>query len=171
VRTIAVGPDGSTYAAGVARAISTSDQDEAFVAHLSADGKTLLYMTYLGGSGASEARGIAVDNAGNAYITGQTAAADFPVLQAVDPFCDMSPSAKCSTDAFVAKLDADGSLTFATYLGGSGADSGNAIAVDSAGDIYVAGTTASRDFPIVNAAQPSTGGQGDGFVAKILGDG
>jgi uncharacterized repeat protein (TIGR01451 family) len=171
VNAIAVAADGSTWATGVARATAASGYDEAFVAHLSTDGKTLESMTYLGGSGASEARGVALDTAGNVFITGQTAAADFPVLNAINPFCDMNPSGKCNGDAFVAKLGPDGSPQFATYLGGSGADAGNGIAVDSAGDVYVAGVTDSRDFPAVSAAQPSAAGQADGFVAKISGDG
>ncbi len=74
-------------------------------------------------------------------------------------------------DAFVAKLDADGNLSWATYLGGSAADQANAVAVDSSGNVYVAGFTQSSDFPSVSAFQPSLGGYADGFVTKISADG
>ena len=96
---IAAGADGSIYVAGVAPAMGATEagasQDEAFVAHISADGKTLESMTYLGGSGPTDARGIALDGAGNIYITGETKASDFPVLNAIQPSC----GGKCTGDA------------------------------------------------------------------------
>ena len=171
VNGIAVGADGSTYVAGESPAVTASSHDEAFVAHISADGKTMLYMTYLGGTGATTGRGIALDKAGNAYITGETKAPDFPVLNALQPSCGKNASGQCVGDAFLAKLNADGSLNYATYLGGGGEDAGHAIAVDSSGDVYVAGATDSIDFPTVHAAQPAPGGHGDAFVAKFSNDG
>ncbi len=171
VNGIAVGPDASTYVAGVAPAVTAASQDEAFVAHLSANGKTLLYMTYLGGTGATTARGIALDKAGNAYITGETKAPDFPVRDAFQSSCGKNAADRCLGDAFLAKLNADGSPNYATYLGGSGEDSGNAIAVDPSGDVYVAGSTDSMDFPTMHAAQPAPGLRGDAFVAKVSKDG
>src|SRR5580698_4421784 len=171
VNGIAVGADGSTYVAGESSAVTASSHDEAFVAHISADGKTMLYMTYLGGTGATTGRGIALDKAGNAYITGQTKAQDFPVLNALQPSCGKNASGQCVGDAFLAKLNADGSLNYATYLGGAGEDAGHAIALDSTGDVYVAGATDSIDFPTVHAAQPAPGGHGDAFVAKFSNDG
>ncbi len=124
VNGIAVGADGSTYVAGESSAVTASSHDEAFVAHISADGKTMLYMTYLGGTGATTGRGIALDKAGNAYITGETKAPDFPVLNALQPSCGKNASGQCVGDAFLAKLNADGSLNYATYLGGAGEDAG-----------------------------------------------
>ncbi len=171
VNAIAVGADGSTYVAGISPAKSTADHDEAFIAHVSADGKTLLYMTYLGGSGATDARAIALDLAGNAYVTGETKAPDFPVLNSLQSTCTVNQSKQCAGDAFVAKMNADGSLNFATYLGGAEEDAGNAITLDSAGDIYVAGSTASIDFPAFRGVQPSNNGNGDAFVAKLSADG
>ncbi|HEX3745090.1 MAG TPA: SBBP repeat-containing protein, partial [Bryobacteraceae bacterium] len=168
VTSVAIGPDGSAYLAGTAA--PSSSQKEAFVAHLSADGKTLLYMTYLGGSGATDARGIALDAAGSAYITGQTKAADFPILNALQTACGLNGKGQCA-DAFVAKLNADGSLNLATYLGGDGEDSGNAIALDDMGNIYIAGGTASSNFPVFHMPQSTLAGREDGFVAKIAGDG
>ncbi len=171
VNAIAVGPDGSTYVTGVAAAASSAGKAEAFVAHLSANGKVLDYITYLGGADDTDARGIAVDASGNVYITGQTKAIDFPVRNAMQPTCHVDAQAKCAGDAYLVKLAADGSLDFATYLGGSGVDAGNAIALDTAGDIYVAGYTESADFPVLRAPQGTSSGKGDAFVAKVSGDG
>jgi hypothetical protein len=169
VNAIAVGSDGSSYVAGVtpAGAASASGHDEAFVAHISSDGKTLLSMTYLAGAGATDARGITVDPTGLIYVTGKTKAKDFPVLYAIQPRC----GGECSGNAWIARLNPDGSPNFATYLGGSGEDAANAIALDSAGNVYVAGSAASTNFPVIGAAQYGTGGSGDAFVAKLAGDG
>src|SRR5580700_5526470 len=169
---IALGPDGSEFVTGVSpKPGSTTGTSEAFVAHLSADGSQLLYLVYLGGSDTIEARGIAVDAAGNAYITGETYAADFPTLDPLQATCSLDAARKCSGDAFVTKLNPDGSMVYSTYLGGSGEDGANAIAVDTGGNAYIAGATTSTDFPVFKAAQATTGGNGDAFVAKISTDG
>jgi hypothetical protein len=117
------------------------------------------YATYLGGGGFDQATGIAVDGAGNAYVTGFTDGG-FPVHQAAQG------SYGGDTDAFVVKLDPGGQVVYATYLGGSGHDRANGIAVDSAGNAYVAGITAGG-FPVQNASQGVYGGSGDAFVAKL----
>ncbi len=140
---------------------------DGFVARLSAGGTALVYSTYLGGSafGQWEAVGnIAVDAAGNIYVTGQTDSPNFPTANAVQPTYGGGPH-----DAFVTKLTADGAaLIYSTFLGGSAQDYGNAVAVDAAGNAYVVGTTYSANFPIVNALQPTHGGGfADAFVAKI----
>jgi hypothetical protein len=148
----------------------------AFVTALTADGSGLLYSTYLGGSkfstGSSgdQAKGITLDSAGNAYITGFASSTDFPTVNAIQS--SNNAAAVKGNDAFAAELSTDGSaLIFSTYLGGSGGgDQGNAIAVDSAGGIYVTGQTDSSDFPTVNAFQSSYAnkeGFGNAFVAKI----
>ncbi|MEY2541815.1 MAG: hypothetical protein QOI22_1417 [Verrucomicrobiota bacterium] len=140
---------------------------DAFVAKLdpSLSGvASLLYSTYLGGGGDDIGNGIAVDSAGNAYVTGTTSSTNFPVL---NQYQGNQPN----TDAFVTKLDPDASgaasLLYSTYLGGSGfSDIGNAIAVDSAGNAYVTGETDSTDFPTLDPLQtdqPNT----DAFVAKV----
>lgn len=122
----------------------------------------LIYSTYLGGSGDDDGNGIAVDSTGSAYITGQTASTNFPTM---DP---MQPANGGSYDAFVTKLNPAGSaMVYSTYLGGSSVDYGYGIAVDSAGDAYVAGATASTDFPTMNPLQAVIGGGLDAFVAVL----
>jgi len=125
----------------------------------------LTYSTYLGGSGGDVAHGIAVDSSGNAYVTGVTGSTNFPVKSAAQT------SGGVGGDAFVSKLNATGSgLAYSTYLGGSGSDSGSAIAIDSSGNAYIVGSTSSSDFPVTPSAfQPTYGGGGypDAFVAKL----
>ena len=115
----------------------------------------LLYSTYLGGIGADGALAIAVDQSGNAYITGQTI------------------SAGGDYDAFVAKIDASGSsLQYVSYFAGSGEDYGTGIAVDASGTAYVAGRTRSSNFVTTSGAfQTSYNGDGDAFVTKFRSDG
>jgi hypothetical protein len=140
--------------------------DNAFVSKLTPDGSALAYSTYLGGSGFDQGWGIAVDAAGNAYVTGSTTSPDFPT---VNP---LQTALGTSTDTFVSKLSADGSaLVYSTYLGGSGEDIGWGIAVDAAGNAYVAGSTDSPDFPTVNALQPTLLGGFDIFVTELTADG
>jgi Bacterial Ig-like domain (group 3)/Beta-propeller repeat len=123
---------------------------------------TLIYSTYLGGNGADQGNGIAVDSVGNAYVTGYTGSSNFPTM---DP---LQPANDGGGDAFVTKINAAGSaLVYSTYLGGSGFDEGFGIAVDSAGDAYVVGRTYSSDFPTMNPLQPANGGGSDAFVAKL----
>src|SRR5207247_448527 len=121
---------------------------DAFVAQLNASGSTLVYSTYLGGSSNDYGYGIAVNAAGNAYVTGSTGSPNFPTAH------PLQPSSGLLSDAFVAQLNASGSaLVYSTYLGGSGGDGGNGIAVDTAGSTYVTGSTGSSDFPTVNPLQ------------------
>ena len=140
--------------------------EDAFVARFSADGNRLAFASYLGGSGGTviypeAAQAIAVDAAGNAYTAGVTSSADFPKLNAVQS------SLKGAMDAFVAKVSASGALVYSTYLGGSGADIANAVAVDWNGAAYVAGYTYSTDLATVNALQAVNAGECDAFLAKL----
>jgi len=137
---------------------------DAFVFKLDPTGSALIYSTYLGGSGSDTGKGIAVDDAGNAYLTGGTNSADFPVTANAP-----QPALSGGFDAFVAKLDSTGSaLIYSTYLGGGGEDSAEGIAVDDAGNAYLTGGTSSTDFPITaNAFQPFIQGENDAFVAKL----
>jgi hypothetical protein len=120
------------------------------------------YSTHLGGSSNDQGFGIAVDADGSAYVTGNTISSNFPVSSA-----PAQPTRAGVTDAFVAKLDPAGALVYATFLGGSGDDAGNAVAVDAAGNAYVAGTTTSTNFPVRAAFQPTLRGSSDAFVAKL----
>jgi uncharacterized repeat protein (TIGR01451 family) len=140
---------------------------DGFVVKIDPTGTTLLYSTYLGGSDLDSIGGIAVDAAGNAYITGFTRSTDFP---GVTGGSLQSSNAGGLGDAFVAKLNPSGSaLVYATYLGGSGNDVGYKIAFDVSANAYISGHTASTDFPgvTVGSLQPSNAGNLDGFVAKI----
>ncbi len=140
---------------------------DAFVAKIGANGSKLLYATFLGGSGEDRAAAIAVDGSGDAYVTGQTDSRNFPAKNALQP-AYAGGSCGCF-DAFVTKLNGGGSgAIYSTYLGGTGGDYGDAIAVDSAGEAYVAGWTTSADFPVTAAAYQKTyGGSDDAFVSKI----
>jgi VCBS repeat-containing protein len=133
----------------------------AFVTKFSPDGASLVYSTYLGGGGYSEmGTGIAVDSAGNAYLTGITNGG-FPT------FNPLQQSLSGLQNAFVTKLNAAGSaFVYSTYLG-SYIDQGAGIAVDSSGSAYVIGTTNSTGFPTVNPFQPSLNGFQNAFVSKL----
>jgi hypothetical protein len=140
----------------------------------------VIYSTYLGGSGADDGHGVAVDGSGAVYVTGQTSSADFPVTSGA-----AQSNLLGTTDAFVTKFTPDGSaLVYSTYLGGMnqvGGDSkgptssGNAIAADGAGNAYIAGGTNTSDFPLCPAANncPAAaqgtygGGTGDAFAVKL----
>jgi uncharacterized membrane protein len=207
---IAIGRDGSVYVAGMLFSAAfpttpgaydtqcgtafncnhdgTRNFSDAFVTKLSPDGSTLEYSTYFGGSDQEFANDIAVDAAGNAYVTGQTgSASDFPLKDAFQPvhgggsctLVDGYGPVTSPCDVFVAMLNPSGSdLVFSSYLGGSGAEYGSSIAVDASGSAYVTGRTTSPDFPLHNALQGAPGGGtcgttpetsvcSDAFVTKI----
>jgi len=138
--------------------------DDAFVTKLNPTGSALVYSTFLGGNGDESGDGIAVDSAGNAYVTGFTQSTNFPTTSGA---FQTTPGG--GSDAFVTKLNAAGSaLVYSTYLGGSGTDQGLTVAVDSAGSAYVTGQTFSTNFPTTPGAfQTSPGGGQDAFVAKV----
>jgi beta-propeller repeat-containing protein len=136
-------------------------RQDVFVAKLNPSGNQLIYSTYLGGDGQDNGSGIAVDSAGNAYITGFTGSANFPVRNA------LQPAKNGQFNAFVAKLDPTGSLLYSTHLGGSLGDYGSCITVDSLGSVYVAGVATSANFPMANALQSTPGGSADVYLAKL----
>lgn len=132
----------------------------------------LLYSTYLGGSGSDRGRSIAVDGAGQVYVTGSTDSTDFPTAT---PLQAMPGGA---SDVCVTKLNAAGTaLLYSTYLGGGSDDGGAGIAVDGAGQAYVTGDTRSLDFPTVVPLQAALAGScdpfcpADAFVAKLSASG
>jgi hypothetical protein len=134
-----------------------------FVSKLSPAGSTLLYSTYLGGSGNDRAVGIAVDGQGAAYVAGETASTDFPTTASFQPSYRGG-----DTDGFAAKLNAAGSaLAYSTYLGGAAQDAAGGIAVDALGNAYIVGSTGSLDFPLVSPLQGLLHGTSDAFVGKL----
>src|SRR5439155_26502975 len=124
---------------------------DGFVTHLDPAGQ-LVYSTYLGGSGSDAGTGIAVDQNGQAFVTGTTGSRDLPTQSAFQPaFGGVS-------NAFVTALDTTGQPLYSTYLGGSLTDAGHGIAVDSHDHVYVTGTTSSANFPTQNAGQSNLTG-------------
>ncbi|HEV8119197.1 MAG TPA: SBBP repeat-containing protein, partial [Thermoanaerobaculia bacterium] len=174
VYAVAVDPGGNAYLAGtvVSPAVFPSKfppavgaqktfgggNTDAFVAKVSADGGSFLWATYLGGSSDELATAIAVDPQGSVVVAGRTFSSDFPIK---DGFQNSGP-------AFVTRLSSDGGrILYSTRFGGSGGELINAIAVDSAGAIFLVGESTSADFPAVNAFQTVRRGGTDAFAAKI----
>lgn len=126
---------------------------DAFITKLNPAGSAIVYSTFLGGTSTDIGTSIALDGAGNAYVTGQTGSNNFPLLN------PLHPTLGGSLDAFVAELNPSGSaLIFSTFLGGTSNDGGNSVAVDAAGSAYVTGFSFSRDFPTNNALQANRAG-------------
>ena len=158
---------------------------DGFVTKLNPTGKALVYSSYLGGSDADGAAGIAIDDTGAAYVTGSTISSDFPTVSAIQAsfaggVCGPTHAEHLCADAFVSKVNPSGSaLLYSTYLGGNGDDAGTAIAVDAARNAYVAGFTNSTNLATTRGAvQPALGGGmcgidpntfacPDAFVAKL----
>jgi len=171
---IALGAGGNAYVtgstdstnfpttAGVFQTASGGGGD-AFVTRLAATGSTLVYSTYLGGSGFDEGSAIAVDASGNAYVTGDTGSINFPIMGGA-----FQTASGGAIDAFVTKLASNGSGLYSTYLGGNGDDQGAGVAVDAGGNAYLAGFTSSTNFPTTAGAfQTASGGSGDAFVTTL----
>ncbi|MCH7948839.1 MAG: SBBP repeat-containing protein, partial [candidate division Zixibacteria bacterium] len=140
-----------------------SGTQDVFVTKLSSSGNSLVYSTYLGGSGRDEGYGITVDASGAAYIAGNTSSADFPML---NPY---QATYQGFSDVFVTKLSSSGNgLVYSTYLGGVDIDNCFGIAVDTSGAAYVMGYTWSTDFPTLNPYQATHQSGQDAFVSKLL---
>lgn len=176
---IAVSANGAAYVAG-----STASTDfpvtqlapqktfrggtsDCFVAKLDPTGATLQYASYLGGENIDVCKSIAVDSAGQTFVTGTTLSAGFPTVAA------FKPNLTGGSDAFLAKFSAAGDrLLFSTYLGGTGADDGNVVRLDQASTVYVAGDTSSTSFPVVSPAlQDQNRGGYDAFIIGLAIDG
>ena len=176
-RGIAVDAAGYAYVAGYTSSAdfpvtsgafdsSWNGGDDVFVAKVDPSGAALGYSTYVGGSSLDLGKGIALDPKGNAYVTGETLSEDFPTTASLDA------SWNGSRDGFAAKLDADGAtLVYSTYLGGSGFDVANGIAVDAFGAAHVTGSTFSTDFPVTDGDFMHAKGLGDAFLTKLEPDG
>ncbi len=155
---------------------------DAFYARISADGSSLSYSTYFGGSGQDAAMGLAVDALGNAHIGGTTASPDFPVTSNAAQktygggggmYMD---SAEDEGDGFLTVFDSSGALAYSSYIGGSQDEILFGLAIDNSGNTYVTGATVSTDFPVTpTAQQPVFGGRahggirGDVFIARFSG--
>jgi len=138
--------------------------DDAFITKINPVGSVIVYSTYLGGTDQDTGSDIAVDSSGNAYVTGGASSSNFPLF---NPTQAVNGGWK---DAFVTKLNSTGSAyIYSTYLGGSGHDSGNGIAVDSSGNTYVTGSAGSSDFPTASPFQSVYAGGVDAFITKISG--
>ncbi len=146
--------------------------DDVFVTKLSADGSSLIYSTFIGGSSDDVAYKIALNDAGNAFITGYTqdAATDYPTTAGT-----YDETHNGDDDVFVTKLSADGSsLVYSTLIGGSGTDQGFGIDTDANGNAYISGITydAATDYPTTAGAYDEThNGSSDLFVTKLSADG
>ncbi len=124
---------------------------DAFVVKLNATGSAILYSTYLGGASADRAYALAINGAGNVYITGETAQSLTDPFPIVNPLSGMGTYKGGAADAFVTKFTADGTgLAFSTFLGGAAVDVGGDIAVDASNNVYIAGRTESTNFPLIS---------------------
>jgi uncharacterized repeat protein (TIGR01451 family) len=144
---------------------ASSSGAEAFAAKIDQSGATFGYLVYLGGDENDFARGIAVDAAGNAYLTGSTDSANFPVANAAQPVSGGL------TDAFVAKLTPGGAVAYSTYIGGDSLDEAAAIAVDPSGRAYITGDTFSANFPVTATTKPRDTIFFDAFVTRLSASG
>jgi len=142
--------------------------DNAFVTRMTADGRTLIYSSYLGGSNTESLDGLAIDDAGNAYFAGYTLSNDFPV------FKPLQARPASSSDAFLTRISPEGKIVFSTYFGGSGLDGFWAVKWRQDGVIILTGLTTSNDFPlkdpIQTTASPRTG-YSSIFLTMIADDG
>jgi len=178
---IAVDPSGNAYVTGATGSTDfptvnplqatnkAAPSPNAFVAKVNAAGSSLVYSTYLGGSGSGNdgdgGAAIGVDCSGNVFVTGDTSSTDFPTINPLQ-----GRYGGGNSDAFVANLNSVGStLLYSTYVGGNdlGSSTGRGIAVHSAGDAYITGSTTSTNFPTVNPLQATKHGGPNAFVAKI----
>ncbi|MGH9524427.1 MAG: SBBP repeat-containing protein [Terriglobales bacterium] len=139
---------------------------DAFVTKVDPSGSSILYSTYLGGSGDEGSYQIILDQNSTppkAYVAGYTTSSDFPMVEPIQS------SLAGTTNAFIVGLDGSGNvMDFSTYLGGSSDEYWKAgIALDAQGNLYAAGNTNSADFPLLNPIQSELNGPGDAFIAKI----
>ncbi len=192
VWAVAIGSDGDVYLAGetLRPGLATTNayqtnlagvlgrRGDVFVTRQNNDISSRVYYTYLGGAADETALGLAVDAAGNAYLTGFTGSTNFPTSHAVQPnIAGSAPPGYPSpaVDCFITKIGPYGSnLVFSTFYGGSGTgyggigdDVGNGIALDTNNNVFVAGYTHTTNFPTINTSLTNAGGLQDGFVVKL----
>jgi len=143
---------------------------DSFLLKIDPTGANIVFATYLGGSDLEyqSLNSLALDQAGNVFITGFTYSADFPVKYSLQPF--VSGNSQYKTNVFVAEFSASGSLIYSTLFGGHGDNRGSSLTVDSNDNVYVTGFVAATDFPVLNAFQSTFGGGGDAFLFKLAPD-
>ena len=145
---------------------SFNGESDGFLMKISDDLESVLYATFIGGSGYDYVESLTVDSLGHVYIIGQTDSPDFPMT------VNASLDSATGTDVFVMKVDSlDGSPVFSVRLGGSDGDYGNAIAIDNEGDVHVTGTTFSNDFPLVYPTDEILNGTIDCFLSTLSSNG
>ncbi|GIX50660.1 MAG: hypothetical protein KatS3mg132_854 [Limisphaera sp.] len=152
---------------------------DAFVARLSADGTSLLFSSYLGGTNVDHGTGVAVDGLGRWWVTGVTQSTNFPTVHPIQPRINdprgLATNVNTLPDAFVCRFSASDELEFATFLGGTFTDAAARIAADAQGNAYVVGTTESGDFPVTTTNLWGTvwtnRALADWFVTKIPAEG
>jgi len=169
-RSIAVDAAGCAYVTGETDSLDFPKKNyvgerggtkDAFVARFNTDGSVLVYSRYLGGTNQDWGRAIAVDQTGNAYVTGWTRSTDFPTPGG------FQTQFKGQMDAFVTKVKPDGTLAYSSYLGGSNFDYGEGIAVGPRGNVFITGhTSSSTDFPTKRSLYPYNSGF-DVFVVQL----
>jgi hypothetical protein len=177
---VGVHTDGSVFVCGsttskdfpVVNAFQPLSNDESagdgFVAKLSAEGESLLFSTFLGGSNADESSALAVSADGDVYVVGKAASPNFPVLNALLP---TKPNAAPTRDAVITRLSSAGMAIFSTYWGGTGGETtAKGVALSAAGDLIVAGSTGATAFPTLNGYDSTPNGP-DGFVTRFSNDG
>jgi hypothetical protein len=184
---IAVSPDGTAFVTGTTRSTDFPGAGpptgtacgpppgvpctDVFVTALAPGGASARYSTLLGGSEEERAGGIAVDARGRAVVVGSTQSTDLPTTRPTETATgnrSCTPAEQCS-DAFVTRLDADGTPDLSTYLGGAADDDGLGVAVDPAGDVLAVGSTSSRDLPTRDPVQPDLAGRDDAFAVTLAG--
>jgi hypothetical protein len=174
---IDVGADGSVYVTGHTESadfpVTPELEDtfqggvwDAFLCVLGPTGTTLAFGTFLGGSSDEDGLAVSVDPAGNCYVSGWTGSSDFPMANAYDDSYGGG-----ERDVFLSKISATRTLTYSTYLGGSGSDYATGMALGSSGEVTLSGVTRSTEFPSVNAYDATLGGSQDLFVTQVAPDG
>lgn len=149
--------------------VSTGTAGAVFVTELNPAGSTEIYSTYLSGSGGEGAFALALDTSNNIYVTGQTFSTDYPTTSNALKQSPLASNANGTAFLSVINPTASGvaSLLYSTYVGGSGGDTGNGVAVDASQNAYITGGTASTDFPVMNSIQGLNSTSGNAFLTRI----